>query len=100
MESVQMGEQGADGQFDAVSVMFQVLHIPTLNDLLAGVSEQNGVGFSDALRNILEQFTQIPAMRNTPNQMAQQFDNQDLGNMLSRFGRGQGGGIDLTSMVQ
>ncbi|XP_028082078.1 uncharacterized protein LOC114283467 [Camellia sinensis] len=80
--------------------MSQVLHGPAINGLLVGVSEQTGVGSSDALRNMLEQFTQSPAMRNTVNQMAQQFDNQDLGNMLSGFGRGQGGGIDLTSMVQ
>ncbi|KAF5955702.1 hypothetical protein HYC85_008558 [Camellia sinensis] len=52
MESVQMGGQGADGQFDAASVMSQVLHSPALNGLLAGVSEQTGVDSSDALRNI------------------------------------------------
>ncbi|GMQ05607.1 hypothetical protein CsSME_00050571 [Camellia sinensis var. sinensis] len=53
MESVQMGGQGADGQFDAASVMSQVLHSPALNGLLAGVSEQTGVGSSDALRSNL-----------------------------------------------
>ncbi|CAL5373147.1 unnamed protein product [Camellia sinensis] len=52
MESVQMGGQGADGQFDAASVMSQVLHSLALNGLLAGVSEQTVVDSSDALRNI------------------------------------------------
>uniref|UniRef100_A0A5B6ZUL4 Ubiquitin-like domain-containing protein n=1 Tax=Davidia involucrata TaxID=16924 RepID=A0A5B6ZUL4_DAVIN len=38
-DSVPSGRQGADGQFDAASVMSQVLHSPALNGLLAGVSE-------------------------------------------------------------
>ncbi|KAG5542815.1 hypothetical protein RHGRI_015799 [Rhododendron griersonianum] len=103
MESLQMGGQGAesaDGNFDAASVMSQVLHTPALNGLLAGVSEQTGIGSPDALKNMLQQFTQNPAMRNTVNQLAQQFDSQDLGSMFSGLGRGQGGGIDLASMVQ
>lgn len=104
MESVQMGGQGAesaaDGNFDAASVMSHVLRTPALNGLLAGVSEQTGIGSPDALKNMLQQFTQNPAMRNTVNQLAQQFDSQDLGSMFSGIGRGQGGGIDLASMVQ
>ncbi|XP_052200809.1 ubiquitin-like domain-containing protein CIP73 isoform X2 [Diospyros lotus] len=100
-ESVQIGGQGPDGQqLDAASAMSQVLQSPAFGSLLAGVSQQTGVGSPNVLRNMLEQFTQSPAMRNTVNQIAQQIDGQDLGNMFSGFGRGQGGGFDLTSMVQ
>ncbi|KAL6996926.1 hypothetical protein U1Q18_007050 [Sarracenia purpurea var. burkii] len=100
IESVPMGVQGADGQFDAISVMSQMFHSPALNGLLAGVLEQTGIGSPDALRNMFEQFTQNPAMRNTVNQIAQQFDRHDVGSMFSGFGRGQNDRIDLTSMVQ
>ncbi|PSS31208.1 Large proline-rich protein [Actinidia chinensis var. chinensis] len=100
MEGVQIEGQGADGQFDAASAMSQVLQSPALNGLLAGVSEQTGIGSPNALRNMLEQFTQSPAMRNTVNQIVENLDSQDIGNMFSGSGGGQGGGIDLSSMFQ
>ncbi|KAA8528801.1 hypothetical protein F0562_036156 [Nyssa sinensis] len=99
-DSVPSGRQGADGQFNVASVMSQVLHSPALNGLLAGVSEQTGVGSPDVLRNMLDQLTQSPVMRNTVNQIAQQVESQDLGNMFSGLGSGQGGGLDLSRMVQ
>ncbi|KAI8002153.1 Ubiquitin-like domain-containing protein CIP73 [Camellia lanceoleosa] len=99
-QSLQMGGQGASGQVDAASAMSQFLHNPALNGLFAGVSEQTGVGSPNVFRNMLEQLTQNPNMMNTVNQIAQQFGGQDLGNMFSGVGSGQGGGIDLTSMVQ
>ncbi|CAL5349488.1 unnamed protein product [Camellia sinensis] len=99
-QSLQMGGQGASGQVDAASAMSQFLHNPALNGLLAGVSEQTGVGSPNVFRNMLEQLTQNPNMMNTVNQIAQQVGGQDLGNMFSGVGSGQGGGIDLTSMVQ
>ncbi|KAJ7957943.1 Large proline-rich protein BAG6 [Quillaja saponaria] len=90
----------ADGQIELGSVMSQVLQSPALNGLLAGVSEQTGVGSPDVLRNMLTQFTQSPQIRNTVNQIAQQVGSQDLGNMFSGMERGQGGGMDLSSMFQ
>uniref|UniRef100_A0A5B6ZTG7 Ubiquitin-like domain-containing protein n=1 Tax=Davidia involucrata TaxID=16924 RepID=A0A5B6ZTG7_DAVIN len=99
-QNVPLGRQDADGQFDAGSIMSQVLHSPALNGLLAGVSDQTGVGSPDALRNMLEQLTQSPVVRNTVNQIAQQVDSQDVGNMFSGLGSGQGGGFDLSRMVQ
>ncbi|KAF3957076.1 hypothetical protein CMV_017871 [Castanea mollissima] len=65
-----------------------------------GVSEQTGAGSPDVLRNMLQQFTESPQMRNTINQIAQQVDTQDLGNMFTGLGRGQGGGLDLSRMFQ
>ncbi|XP_059633834.1 ubiquitin-like domain-containing protein CIP73 [Cornus florida] len=100
MGSVPLGGQSAGGQIDAANVMSQVIQSPALNGLLAGVSQQTGVGSPDVLRNMLEQLTQSPEMRNTVNQIAQQVDSQDLGNMFSGFGMGQGGGFDLSRMVQ
>ncbi|PON90416.1 Ubiquitin [Trema orientale] len=94
-----LGGQGSVGQGDLASVMSQVLHSPALNGLLTGVSEQTGVGSPDALRNMLQQFTQSPQMRNVVNQIAQQVDNQDAGNMFAGMG-GQGGGLDFSRMFQ
>ncbi|XP_057469973.1 LOW QUALITY PROTEIN: ubiquitin-like domain-containing protein CIP73 [Actinidia eriantha] len=100
MECIQIEGQGADGQLDTASAMSQVLQSPALNGLLAGVSEQTGIGSPNVLRNMLEQFTQSPAMRNTVNQIVENLDSQDLGNMFSGSGGGQGGGIDLSNMFQ
>lgn len=94
-----LGGQGSVGQGDLESVMSQVLHSPALNGLLAGVSEQTGVGSPDALRNMLQQLTQSPQMRNVVNQIAQQVDSQEVGNMFTGMGN-QGGGLDFSRMFQ
>lgn len=98
--SLPAARQNVDGQNDLADAMSQILQGPALDGLLAGVSQQTGVGSPDMLRNMLQQFTQNPAMRNTVNQIAQQMDNQDLGSMFSGVDRGQGGGIDLSRMMQ
>ncbi|KAJ6931644.1 ubiquitin-like domain-containing protein CIP73 isoform X1 [Populus alba x Populus x berolinensis] len=90
----------SDGQLDTASVVSQVLHSPVINNLLTGVSEQTGVGSPNVLRNMLQQLTQNPQIMNTVSQIAQQVDSQHLGNMFSGLGSGQGGGIDLSGMVQ
>ncbi|KAJ6352014.1 hypothetical protein OIU76_001266 [Salix suchowensis] len=90
----------SDGQLDTASVVSQVLHSPVIDNLLTGLSEQTGVGSSNVFRNMLQQLTQNPQIMNTVSQIAQQVDNQGLGNMLSGLGNGQGGGIDLSAMVR
>ncbi|CAI9117054.1 OLC1v1018378C9 [Oldenlandia corymbosa var. corymbosa] len=92
--------QRADASLDIGDAMSQVLQSPALNGLLAGVSQQTGIGSPNALRNMMEQMTQNPAMRNTVNQIAQQMDSHDLGDMMASLGGGQGGGFDLSRMVQ
>ncbi|KAF7829504.1 ubiquitin-like domain-containing protein CIP73 isoform X1 [Senna tora] len=89
-----------DGQIDVAGVMSQVLHSPALNGLLAGVSQQTGVGSPNDLRNMLEQFTQSPQMRNTVNQIVQQVGSQDMGNMFAGMEREQSSGFDLSRMFQ
>ncbi|KAL1542849.1 ubiquitin-like domain-containing protein CIP73 [Salvia divinorum] len=98
--SLPAARQNVGGQNDLADVMSQILQGPALDGLLAGVSQQTGVGSPDMLRNMLQQFTQNPTMRNTVNQIAQQMDNQDLGSMFSGLGGGQGGGFDLSRMMQ
>ncbi|KAF5740922.1 large proline-rich protein BAG6 isoform X2 [Tripterygium wilfordii] len=92
--------QGSHGQFDTAGAMSQILQSPALDGLLSGVSEQTGVGSPDVLRNMLQQLTQSPQIMSTVNQIAQQVDGQDIGNMFSGLGNGQGGGIDLSRMMQ
>ncbi|XP_047322118.1 ubiquitin-like domain-containing protein CIP73 [Impatiens glandulifera] len=99
------GGQSSNAQFDIASAMSQVLNNPAFSGLLAGVSEQAGVGSPEMLRDMMMQITQNPGMRNTITQMAQQFEGQDLGNMFGSFGRAGpggagGGGMDLSSMFQ
>lgn len=90
----------AGSQIDVSGLMSQVLHSPALNGLFEGVSQQTGVESPDGLRNMLQQFTQSPQLMNTVNQIAQQVGSQDMGNMFSGMGRGQGGGVDLSRMLQ
>ncbi|KAL9144553.1 hypothetical protein ABFS82_14G303300 [Erythranthe guttata] len=86
---------------DLADAMSQVLQSPSLDGLLAGVSQQTGVGSPDMLRNMFQQFTQNPAMMNTVSQIAQQFDGNDIGSMFSGSGSGgQGGGFDISRMMQ
>lgn len=99
-DSSQARGQNPDGQFDIATAMSQVLHNPALSGLLSGVSQQTGIGSPDALRNMLGQITQNPAMRNTVNQLAQQIDEHDLGSMFASQAGAQGGGLDLSRMIQ
>ncbi|XP_052884276.1 uncharacterized protein LOC108452891 isoform X3 [Gossypium arboreum] len=94
------GGQGSDDQLAAANAVSQVLQSPALNGLLAGISQQTGAGSPDDFRNMLQQLTQSPQIMNTVSQLAQQVDSQDIGNMFSGFVGGQGGGIDLSRMVQ
>ncbi|KAL5557776.1 hypothetical protein UlMin_033987 [Ulmus minor] len=98
-DGLSLGGQVSAGQVDMSSMMSQVLQSPALNGLLSGVSEQTGMGSPDVLRNMLQQFTQSPQMRNVVNQIAQQVDSQDVGNMFAGSG-GQGGGFDFSRMFQ
>ncbi|XP_044511387.1 ubiquitin-like domain-containing protein CIP73 isoform X2 [Mangifera indica] len=98
-ESRQSEGQDTGGQLDTANAVSQVLSSPEINGLLSGFSEQTGVGSPDVLRNMLQQLTQSPQIMNTVNQIAQQIEGQDLGNIFSGFG-GQAGGIDLSRMVQ
>lgn len=100
VESIPVEGLAAEGEFDPASVVSQVLHSPALDGLLAGVSQQTGVGSPDVLRNMLGQLTQSPAMMNTVNQIAQQIDGPDFGSMFAGLGSGRSGGIDLSRMVQ
>ncbi|KAL1351790.1 hypothetical protein HN51_015659 [Arachis hypogaea] len=87
-------------QIDMAGLMSQVLHSPALNGLLEGVSQQTGVDSPNGLRNMLQQFTQSPQMMNTVNQIVQQVGSQDMGNMFAGMERGQGGGIDFSTILQ
>ncbi|KAE8684471.1 hypothetical protein F3Y22_tig00111129pilonHSYRG00100 [Hibiscus syriacus] len=94
------GVQGSVDQSGAAIAVSQVLQSPALNGLLAGFSEQTGVGSPDDFRNMFQQLTQSPQIMNTVSQLAQQVDSQDIGNMFSGIGGSQSGGIDLSRMVQ
>ncbi|KAL3840153.1 hypothetical protein ACJIZ3_024744 [Penstemon smallii] len=91
--------QQAGSQID-MNAISQLLQSPALEGVLSGVSQQAGVGSPDMFRNMLQQFTQDPALSNTINQIAQQVDTQDLGSMFSDLNRGQGGGMDLSRIMQ
>ncbi|XP_009762566.1 uncharacterized protein LOC107814725 isoform X3 [Nicotiana tabacum] len=96
MGTIATGNRNVDGQSEIADAMSSVLQNPALNGLLSGVSQQNGAGSPDLLRNMMQQLTQSPAMMNTVSQIAQQIDTQDLGSMFS----GQSGGMDLSRMFQ
>lgn len=101
MNSMPLGGQGARQQVDAGNMMSHVLQSPAFSSLLTSVAERSGVGSPSDLRSMLEMCTQSPVIRNTLNDIVQQVDghDQDLGDMLSGLGRGQGG-IDFSRMIQ
>ncbi|KAK1408293.1 hypothetical protein QVD17_39943 [Tagetes erecta] len=92
----------SSSQLDPATIMNQVVQNPAFNNLLAGVSNQNGPGSQDVFRNLMGQLAQNPEMMNTVNQFAQQMDgNQDLTSVLSGMGgSGGGGNLDMSSLVQ
>ncbi|KAJ0952253.1 putative Ubiquitin domain-containing protein [Helianthus annuus] len=94
----------AGGQLDPAATMNQLMQNPALNNLLAGVSNQNGSGSPDLFRNLMSQVAQNPEMMNTVNQFAQHMDgNQDLSSMLAGMGGSGGSGsgnLDMSSLVQ
>ncbi|KAL8226915.1 hypothetical protein R6Q57_016747 [Mikania cordata] len=97
--------QSSGGQLDPATIMNQVMQNPALNNLLAGVSNQNGAGSPDFFGNFMTQLSKNPEMMNTVNQLAQQMDgNQDLTSMLTSMGGSSGGGgsgnLDMSSLVQ
>ena len=97
-EGISSGGQGIDA-----NLFFQlslILYNPGLSGFFIGLAEQTGAGSPDPLSNMLQQLSQNPLMMNTVNQIAQQVDNQEIESMFSGLGRGQGGGIDLSRMVQ
>ncbi|CAH8360787.1 unnamed protein product [Eruca vesicaria subsp. sativa] len=91
---------GSDDRVDVSNAMSQVMESPVLDGLLAGVSRQAGVDSPNMLRNMLQQFTQNPQIMNTVQQIAQQVDGQEIENMMSSGGNSEGGGFDLSRMVQ
>ncbi|CAL1355423.1 unnamed protein product [Linum trigynum] len=96
-----VADHDSDVQVDAATAMSQALRSPGFDNLLAGVSEQTGFGSPDILRNMMQGLTQNPQIMNAVSQIAQQVDTQDIGDMFSGAGRGQGGGgFDLSRMVQ
>ncbi|KAG1369679.1 ubiquitin-like domain-containing protein CIP73 [Cocos nucifera] len=101
MNSMPSGGQGARQQVDAGNMMSHVLQSPAFSSLLTSVAERSAVGSPSDLRGMLEMCTQSPVIRNTLNDIVQQVDghDQDLGDMLSGLGRGQGG-IDFSRMIQ
>ncbi|KAI4321662.1 hypothetical protein MLD38_035019 [Melastoma candidum] len=97
-ETLPSGAEGPGGRINIAGIMPQILQNPALNGLLADVSQQNGAGSPIDLRNMLQQLSH-PAMVNTAHQIAQQIDTRDIGSMFAELG-GQGGGLDLSRMVQ
>ncbi|CAA7025654.1 unnamed protein product [Microthlaspi erraticum] len=92
--------RGQGQGLDVSSALTQVLESPALDGLLAGASRQAGVDSPNMLRNMLQQFTQNPQIMNTVQQIAQQVDGQEIENMMSGGAQGEGGGFDLSRMVQ
>lgn len=89
--------RGSDDRVDVSGAMSQLLESPVLDGLLSGASRQAGVDSPNMMRSMLQQFTQNPQIMNTVQQIAQQVDGREIENMMSG---GEGGGFDLSRMVQ
>lgn len=92
--------QPSNTQLDLPGMMSQFIQSPALNGIFSGLAAQAG-GSPDDLRNMFHSFTQNPAAMNTVSQLAQQLTrDDDIQPMLAGLGGGQGGGLDLSRMVQ
>ncbi|KAL9259674.1 Ubiquitin-like domain-containing protein [Drosera capensis] len=92
--------QPGNTQLDLPGMMSQFIQSPALNGVFSGLAAQAG-GSPDDLRNMFHSFTQNPVAMNTVSQLAQQLTREDdIQPMLAGLGGGQGGGLDLSRMVQ
>ncbi|KAL9266620.1 Ubiquitin-like domain-containing protein [Drosera capensis] len=92
--------QPGNTQLDLSGMMSQFIQSPALNGIFSGLAAQAG-GSPDDLRNMFHSLTQNPAAMSTVSQLAQQLTrDDDIQPMLAGLGGGQGGGLDLSRMVQ
>uniref|UniRef100_A0A0C9RMY1 TSA: Wollemia nobilis Ref_Wollemi_Transcript_9874_3873 transcribed RNA sequence n=1 Tax=Wollemia nobilis TaxID=56998 RepID=A0A0C9RMY1_9CONI len=99
--SMLSGGHTSSGRVDVGDIMSQLLRSPSVNNLLRGVAEQTGTVPPATLQNMMEQVTRSPALRNTMQQVTEQLgeNSEELENMLSQMGGGQGS-VDFSRMVQ
>ncbi|KQK16729.1 large proline-rich protein bag6-B isoform X2 [Brachypodium distachyon] len=82
---------GGEGQLDIGSMLSSVLNSPVFGNLMSNVAAQTGLESPADVRNIMEDLTQNPAMMDTISNIVQNADGPR---------RGQGGGFDLSRMMQ
>ncbi|CAM0948176.1 unnamed protein product [Alopecurus aequalis] len=82
---------GGEGQVDIGSMLSSVLNSPVFGNLMSNVAAQTGLESPGDVRNIMEDLTQNPAVMDTLSSMVQGVDGPR---------RGQGGGFDLSRMMQ
>ncbi|KAM0833697.1 hypothetical protein ACQ4PT_064102 [Festuca glaucescens] len=82
---------GGEGQVDIGSMLSSVLNSPVFGNLMSNVAAQTGLESPSDVRNIMEDLTQNSAVMDTLSSMIQSVDGPR---------RGQGGGIDLSRMMQ
>ncbi|GER38778.1 ubiquitin family protein [Striga asiatica] len=63
---------------DIADSMSQILSSSSVDGLLARLAQYTGVGSPEVLRNLLQQVTQNPVMRNPLNQLAEQVQNRSF----------------------
>jgi hypothetical protein len=82
---------GGEGQVDIGSMLSSVLNSPVFGNLMSNVAAQTGLESPSDVRNIMEDLTQNSAVMDTLSSMVQSVDGPR---------RGQGGGFDLSRMMQ
>ncbi|KAM0864497.1 hypothetical protein ACQ4PT_043882 [Festuca glaucescens] len=82
---------GGEGQVDISSMLSSVLNSPVFGNLMSNVAAQTGLESPSDVRNIMEDLTQNSAVMDTLSSMVQSVDGPR---------RGQGGGFDLSRMMQ